>query len=66
MRACSLLDEVCHDSIDEVAFEAVPALDLAALALEFEFEKRPQATEEVVADGLLATHEKAFGMADLL
>ncbi len=66
MRACSLLDEAGHDGIGEVTFEPIPALDLAAPALEFEFDERTQATEEVVADGLLAAHEEALGVADLL
>ena len=66
MRACSLLDEVCHGRIGKVAFEAVPAFDFSALALEFEFHERTQATEEMVAGGLLATHEEPLGVADLL
>ena len=65
MRACSLLDEVSHDNIGEVTFKAVPALDLATPALEFQLHKRPQATEEMVANGLFAAHEEAFGMANL-
>ena len=66
MRANSLLDEVGHDGIGEVAFEAVPVLDLSTPALKFEFDKRAQATEEMVADGLLAAHEEPLRMADLL
>ena len=66
VRACSLLDEVCHDGIGEVTFEAVPAFDFAAPALEFEFDERTQAAEEMVADGLFAAHKEPFGMADLL
>ena len=66
VSACSLLDEVRHDRVGEMTFEAVPALDLSAPALEFEFDERTQATEEVVADGLLATHEEPFGVANLL
>ena len=66
MRVCSLLDEASDGCIGEVTFEAVPALELAAPALEFEFGEGPQATEEVVADGLPATHEEPFGVADLL
>ena len=66
MSACSLLDEGGHSLIGEVTFEAVPALDLAAPALEFAFHERPQATEEMVADGSLATHEEAFSVAHLL
>ena len=66
MSVCSLMDEVCYDCISEAAFEAVPALDLPAPALEFEFDKRPQATEEMVADGLSAAHKESFGVADLL
>ena len=65
MSACSLLDEVRHDRVGEMTFEAVPALDLSAPALEFEFHERTQATEKVVADGLLATHEEPFGVANL-
>ena len=66
MRAGSLLDEVGHDRVGEVAFEAVPAFDLPAPALEFEFHERTQATEEMVADGLPAPHEEPFGVAELL
>ena len=66
MRVCSLFDEVSHGVIGEVTFEAVPAVDLAAPALEFQLHERTQATEEMVADGLLATHEEPFGVADLL
>ena len=65
MRACSLLDEVSHSVIGKMTFEAVPVLALAAPALEFEFGERTQATEEVVADGFVATHEEPFGVADL-
>ena len=66
MSACSLLDEAGHDRVGKVTFEAVPAFDLAAPALEFQFHERTQGAEEMVADGLLATHEEAFGVADLL
>ena len=66
MRTSSLLDEVSHDCIGEVAFEPVPAFDLPSPALEFEFDEGTQATEEMVADGLLGAHEEALGMADLL
>ena len=66
MSAGSLLDEVGHDCIGEVTFEAVPALDLSAPALEFQLHERTQATEEVIADGLPAAHEEALGVADLL
>ena len=66
MSACSLLDEVCHGGISKVTFKAVPALDLSTPALEFEFHERPQATEEMVADGLLAAHKEPFRVADLL
>ena len=66
MSVCSLLDEVGHDGVGEMTFEAVPAWDLPAPALEFEFHERPQATEEMIADGLLAAHEEALGVADLL
>ena len=66
MKACSLLDEVCHGLVGHAAFEGVPALDLAAPALEFECDERTQATEEVVADGSPATHEEAFSVAHLL
>ena len=65
MRACSLLDEVSHGVIGEMTFEAVPTLDLPAPALEFEVGERTQATEEMVADGLLATHKEPIGVADL-
>jgi hypothetical protein len=60
-----LLDEVGHDRVGEMTFEAVPALDLSAPALEFEFHERTQATEKVVADGLLAAHKEPFGVANL-
>ena len=66
MSVCSLLDEGGHACISEVTFEAVPARDLSAPALEFEFDERAQATEEVVADGLPAAHEEALGVTDLL
>ena len=52
MLACSLLDEICHNVIGEVTFEAVPVLDLTAPALEFEFHERAQAAKEMVADVL--------------
>ena len=65
MRAYSLLDKVGYGGIGEVAFETIPAFDLAAPALEFEFHERPQATEEVVADGLFATHEEPLGVTEL-
>ncbi len=73
MSACSLLDKAGHNHVGEVTFEAgevtfeaVPALDLSAPALEFEFDKRTQAAEKMIADGLLAAHEEALGVADLL
>ena len=66
MKVCSLLDEGGDDRIGEVTFEAVPAWDLSAPALEFEFDERTQAAKKVVANGLLAAHEEAFGVADLL
>jgi hypothetical protein len=66
MRACSLLGEVGHGNIGKVAFEAVPAFDLSAPALEFQIHECTQATEEMVADGLLPTHEESFGVTDLL
>ncbi len=66
VSACSLLNKGGHGLVGNVAFEAVPTFDLPAPALEFEFHERTQATEEVVADGLLAAHEEALGVADLL
>ena len=66
MKVCSLLDEGDYDRIGEVTFEAVPAWDLSAPALEFEFDERTQGAEEMVLDGLLAAHEEALGVADLL
>ena len=66
MKVCSLLDEVGHGLVGEVTFERVPAFDLAAPALEFEFHERTQAAKEMVVNGLLAAHEEAFGVADLL
>ena len=65
MSAGSLMDEVCHDGVGEMTFEAVPAFDLAAPALEFQLDERTQATEEMVVDGSLPTHEEPLGVADL-
>ena len=65
MRACSLLDEADDGGIGEATFEGVPTFDLATPASNFELAERPQGAEKVVADGLLPTHEEAFGMADL-
>ena len=65
VRVCSLLDEVGHDCVGEVTFEAVPAFDLSTPALEFQLHERTQTTEEMVADGSLPTHEELFGVADL-
>ena len=66
MKACSLLDEAGYGPVGNMALERVPAFDLATPASEFQLHERTQATEEVVADGLLAAHEEAFGVADLL
>ena len=65
MRACSLLDEADDGGIGEATFEGVPTFDLATPASNFELAERTQATEEEVADGLLATHKEPFGVADL-
>ena len=61
-----LSDEVSYCVIKEVAFERVPAFDLAAPAAHFQLSKRAQDTEEVVADGSLPAHEELLGSADLL
>ena len=65
MRACSLFHEGGDCLVSKMAFEAVPALDFATPALKFEFHEGPQATEEVVVDGLFAAHKEPLGMADL-
>ena len=66
MSTCSLLDEVGHGLIGNVALEGVPAFDLSAPALEFECHERTQAAEEMIVDGLFAAHKEPFRVADLL
>jgi hypothetical protein len=66
VSACSLLDEVCHCLIDEMAFERIPAFDLSAPALDFQLHEGAQGAEEMIANGSFPAHEEAFCAAELL
>ena len=61
-----LVDEGGQGLVGEVAFELVPATDLAAGATFFKVQEGAQGTEDVVSDGALPTHEEAADMADFL
>jgi hypothetical protein len=61
-----LPDKVSDGLIGEVTLEVIPGSDQAAGAFELQLQESPQRAEDVVADGLLPTHEGALGMAELL
>ena len=67
MRAHDRLpDKVSDGLIREVAFEFIPGSDQTACALELQVHERPQRTEDVVANGVLPTHEEPLGMAGVI
>jgi hypothetical protein len=61
-----LPDKVRDGLIRQVAFEFIPGSDQSAGAFGLQVQESPQRTEEVVADGLLPTHAKPLGLAELL
>ena len=61
-----LPDEVSDGLIGEVAFDFIPGSDQTAGAFELQVHEGAQRTEDVVADGVLPTHEEPLGMAELL
>ena len=61
-----LSDEVSDGLIGEMAFDFIPGSDQTAGAFELQVHEGAQRTEDVVADGVLPTHEEPLGMAELL
>ena len=61
-----LSDEVSDGLIGEVAFDFIPGSDQTAGAFELQVHEGAQRTEDVVADGVLPTHEEPLSMTELL
>lgn len=61
-----LRDKARDGLIRQVAFEFIPGSDQAAGAFDLQVQERPQCAANLIADGLLPTHQEALGMAELL
>ena len=67
IRVSDRLPDKARDGlIRQVAFEFIPGSDQAAGAFDLQVQESPQRAEDVIADGLLPTHQEPLGMAELL